>query len=121
MGGRKKNFGRMFAKKVARDAKWMAKRMAREGMSLAVGTVSGFLSVFNPFSRPSGERGNRSNGTIDRRAAQNPAAALFPGKEQRPDRIHQVLYAGFKLDLVCHRRLSGRWRVYLLRICCGVL
>ncbi len=59
MGGRKKSFGRMFAKKVARDAKWMAKRMAREGMNLAVGTVSGFLNVFNPFSRQSGKRKRR--------------------------------------------------------------
>ena len=56
MGGRRKSFGRMFAKKVTRDAKWMAKRMAREGMSLAVGTVSGFLNVFNPFNRQSGKR-----------------------------------------------------------------
>jgi len=59
MGGRRKSFGHMFARKVARDAKWMAKRMAREGMSLAVGTVSGFLNVFNPFSRSSGKRRRR--------------------------------------------------------------
>ena len=59
MGGRRKSFSSMFARKVARDAKWMAKRMAREGMNLAVGTVSGFLNVFNPFGRPSGKRRRR--------------------------------------------------------------
>ena len=59
MGGRRKSFGRMFVRKVAREAKWIARRMAREGMDLAVGTVTGFINVFNPFGGPSGRRKRR--------------------------------------------------------------
>jgi hypothetical protein len=49
MTRRKVNLGRRFVRKSAKEAKGVAKGIAREGVRIVKGTITGFFNAFNPF------------------------------------------------------------------------